>query len=134
MKFKYKYIVFLIISLYGCNGMKEELIFGKFYLIELDYIKEDRTLSYSLGDSYIGVIDKTVFAVGYDENYIIAKQHPNNNKRITNYFIVDSKIKDKYWIEKGVFGPFTLSEFKKKKRELNISVSVKFTKEYNDYE
>lgn len=89
-------------------------------------------------NQYITFADKTlvegyVYAVGFDDEFIIAKQHPNNgfdggykvNTSITNYFIIKRNTKDK------TIGPLTRSEFKMYVKRFAIS-NIEFT--INDIE
>ncbi len=86
------------------------------------------TLNYVLGRSdSVGRIDAQVFAVGWDNRYLVAKQHPNGNKSVTNYFFIEAAKDGKYaHPPKVVSGPFTEAEFAQKKNELNLPP---FTKE-----
>ena len=84
----------LILILSGCQyGMHKEKIIDKYFLT-YDDSKYDLSLSYDLGDgSFIGVVNYAVFAVGYNSNFIIVKNHPfvepdSINRTITNYFII----------------------------------------------
>ena len=73
------------------------------------------------------MVTQTVFSLGFNSQYIIVKQHPNNNKDTTNYFIVPVNYKQKHWGDNfGSIGPLTLEQFKAKKKELDIPDSLKF--------
>ena len=88
------------------------------------------------GNNFSTIVDQTVFAAGFNENYIIIKQHPHPSgsasldKKITNYFIIP--------IEHGLrrspmaIGPLTLEEFKARRVQLAIPDSLVFTKVYAD--
>ncbi len=72
------------------------------------------------------VIPKYVFAVGHNEQYIIAKQHPidsaNNRKvdtKTTNYFVIDYT-KHPYARQDGIYGPMNWDAYKKLNTELGI--------------
>ncbi len=72
-------------------------------------------------DSSIGRVDATVFAVGWDGRYAVAMQHPGGDRRITNYFIIDSQRDSPYAdTEQVVIGPLTQEAFHKKSEELNL--------------
>jgi hypothetical protein len=125
--------LFIICLLSGCIGglgfVTKDHICGNYYLVAPD---DDVQLSLSYheptdGDNYGTFITETVFAVGYNEKYIIVKQHPNNNRSITNYFILPL-IKGFNWrTNNGLIGPLTLEQFNEKRKELNIPDSLKFT-------
>ncbi|HRP03146.1 MAG TPA: DUF3997 domain-containing protein [Candidatus Kapabacteria bacterium] len=125
-----KFIQFLIIILFLFSSCQDiaynEKIIGRYYLIAIDYL-EQMNLSFQLeNNNSVGIIGQTVFAVGFNKNYIIVKQHPYNNRKITNYYIVLMHHEMTYWSEKGVLGPYNLEEFEQKRQELNIS-DIKFT-------
>lgn len=80
------------------------------------------------------IIEPYIFAVGHNENYIIAKQHPTNgfeggykiHADTTNYYIIDIyKEMDK------VFGPLTLKQFDSLKTEFKIG-NLGFSKTFPD--
>ena len=84
------------------------------------------------------VVLPTIFAIGHNNDYIIAKQHPcglmdSIHRSVTNYFIIPVHIKDKYWIEKEVIGPLTKEAFEQKSRELHLE-QVGFNKVFKEVE
>jgi hypothetical protein len=126
------FILFLLLS---CNNGIRQNFLGNYYLVAPD-IDEQTSLSYhdpSDGLAYGDVIKATVFAVGYNKTYIIAKQHPKGDKRITNYFILPVKHGFNWKDNNGLMGPLTLNQFKQKQIELNIQ-SIQFTINYKDLE
>jgi hypothetical protein len=124
---------FLLSVFIGCKGVSDEQVVGRYYLVAMDYVKEETSLSYKLEDgNYVGVVDKTIFAVGFNDNYIIAKQHPSNNRAITNYYIVPIYKENTLSPEKGLIGALTLEQFNEKRKEFNIPDEVTFTKEIED--
>jgi len=77
------------------------------------------------------IIPYTVFSAGYDQNFIIAKQHPREfttpiDKSVTNYYIIP--VKDNPM--NRAIGPLTLKQFEEKRKELNVPDSIKFTIEF----
>ena len=137
-----KTISFLLILLIftGCGGLAiKEKIIDSYYLVAVD-IDEDCSLSYQEPtdeDNHGIVIGATVFAVGYNDKYMLVKQHPRTfpsppDKKITNYYILPLK-KGMDWRSKnGLIGPLTITQFDEKRKELYISDGVKFTKEIED--
>jgi hypothetical protein len=113
---------------------------GNYYLTKGDYVDEELDLSYDLGNgSYIGVVPPTLFAIGYDDEYIIAKNHPHKfgdpvNKDITYYYIVPLKYKVHHSPDENRIGPLSEEEFKAKRKELKISDSLTFTKIFKKLE
>jgi hypothetical protein len=105
--------------------------FSHYYLINL----ENGTTMLSYNDSndnvYPCIINESVFAVALKNNYIIAKQHPNDDRKITKYFIIPVKYRFDWKTNNGMFGPLTLVEFNKKSKELNLE-NVEFKIYYKD--
>lgn len=80
------------------------------------------TLSRDVGnDAFITRVDDTVFSVGWDGRYVVAKQHPGGIRHITNFYIVDSQ-KDSTYADSSaaVIGPLGAQEFEQKARELKL--------------
>ena len=110
----------------------KEQIQDYYYLIATD---DEKYMSIAYNDyggsAYLNIIPSTVFAVGYNENFIIAKRHPSQfsepiNKNITNYYIIPIKNNP----NNNAIGPLSLEQFYEKRKELNVPDSVKFTKEF----
>ena len=90
-------------------------------------------------DKYGGleVVGSTVFAVGCNKDFIIAKQHPaiypeKENKSVTNYFIIPLK-KPVTWLNENVaIGPLSENEFAEKKKQLNVPDTLDFSIVFNN--
>ena len=81
-------------------------------------------VSYKLtsGDT-VGRIPETVFSVGWNDRYIVAKQYPKNNRAITNYFYLEIARDNEYADpSESVTGPLSADEFEKKRSELGLPV------------
>ena len=119
----------LLTSCFGLFDSSSDRIIGKYIVLWIDlpqnqFISEETELN---STSSMGLIEEYVFAVGHDNDYIIAKQHPTNgfengfeiNTKITNYFIIDMNRKI---LKKGekVFGPLSEIKFNKLRKELKI--------------
>ena len=108
----------LLTQLAGCwqTPVFDEKITGPYRLSAID-ITEEMSVCYELKevDSCVGRIPETVFAVGWNENFIVAKQHPSGNKFVTKYFILDMT-KDAINVDPSVTvtGPLSESEYKEK--------------------
>ena len=121
----------------------EEKIIDNYYFTALDS-GEGCTLSYheETENGYSPIIKPTVFAAGYNKDYIIAKQHPliegrpESDKSITNYYIVPRKKEINNWTEYYglIIGPLTELEFKEKRKELGIPDEVTFSIVIKDLE
>jgi hypothetical protein len=100
------FCVFLTGCYFGANESKQQII-KDFYLVSWD---ERDWIAYSADDKSIYVDEKIVighdvFAVGNNDDFIIVKQHPCENKElhfmdydslkpnkaITNYYIIDTR-------------------------------------------
>ena len=74
-----------------------------------------------------------VSSVGYNSDYIIARQHPQKegfysepDYSTTNYFIIDIEENEKGY-KQGVIGPLSKEEFDSKLNELGLLNEIKFT-------
>ncbi len=123
MKSKHLIILSLIsIGLVSCNGfIIEQNIVGNYYLTAPD-IPEQCSISYhdkNSGSNYSTIINSTVFSIGHNKQYIIAKQHPEiggsdkPNKNIIKYYILP--VKDKLTVESKdmIIGPLNKIQFEK---------------------
>jgi hypothetical protein len=139
MKFNFLLII-IFISIQGCIfSVINDHIIGNYYLfapdddsqLELDYHAPDD------GGTYSTVIAATVFAVGFNENYIIAKQHPYSgssdvkNLKI-NYFIILLKDTFNFRTKNGIIGPLSEDQYNLKRRELNIPDNLIFSKQFEN--
>jgi hypothetical protein len=99
---------------------------GPYELLWID-LPYQLSLNYDLGrnGSSIGLVDWTVFSVGSNDRYIVVKQHPNGNKAVTSYFIVDKSEALRTDPVRAVLGPLTQAEFSAKSRSIKLP---KFTK------
>lgn len=104
----------------GCS-LRDEKLIGPYRLANID-VEEQMAVYYDLGDgTSIGRIHQTVFAVGWNEKYIVAKQHPDNNRAITNFYFLEIAKDSKYADPSdSVTGPLTESEFIRKQTELKL--------------
>ena len=92
---------------------------GPYVLIWID-APSSTTLSYDVGGgTSVGRIDETVFSVGRNDRYIVAKQHPRGDKSITNYFFIEKATDQPYADPHDVVvGPLSEMEFRTKAKEL----------------
>jgi len=131
-------VLILAITLLKCQpaAIKNHL-FGNYYLLALD-VDEQLSLCYhdsSDENNYGTIIGPTVFAIGYNDSFIIIMQHPQDSsvlvsKKKVNYFILPLKQGFNWKTMNGLIGPFTMNQFKSKRKELGIPGSLTFTKEY----
>jgi len=132
------YLVAFASLLQNCIGSAhDEKLNAGYYLSAID-VKQDMLIGFQDGDYGIGVIGATIFAVGQNDGFIIAKQHqkvsPSGmDKAVINYFIIPLKNNANQSPEKNIYGPLTLEEFKQKRKELNIE-NLDFTIVFKDLE
>jgi len=111
----------------GCDSRREKLT-GHYISLSID-TPEDRSVYYDLGHGEgIGRIGPGVFAVGCDDKFIVAMQHPASAPSETNYFYLeiakDGKDADP---RQSVTGPLSEAEFKTLQAKLNLPA---FTRTY----
>ena len=120
-----KYVVLLALVsgtlLSGCGFVHDEHIVGPYYLNAVD-TDEQMSLCYALdGGDRVGRIDETVFAVGWNDRFIVAKQHPKNDRNVTNYFFLEMARDNSHADPSAsVTGPLTEAVFQAKKIELGL--------------
>ena len=80
----------------------------------LRYQSSDRKLCTEL-------ITSQVFSVGINDQYLVAKQHPGGDRRITNFYVViRSSEKSRRFDPKTLLGPMNATEFAVRSKELNL--------------
>jgi hypothetical protein len=100
---------------------------GNYYLTAPD-TEDQLSLSYHEPvdeDNYNVIIDAKVFAIGYNEKYMIVKQHPRTfpnppDTAKTNYYILPLRKGMNWRAKNGLMGPLSLQQFNDKKKVLNI--------------
>lgn len=125
--------------LIGCNGLsiKKEIV-KNYYLVVSDDISE-LALSYHLPsdeNNYPFVIGPQITAIGFNRNFLIAKQKAmkiglavkTTDKE--NYFILPLKDSMDWKTMNGLMGPLSLNQFKRKMDSLGLLQNLKFTKEF----
>jgi len=133
---KYLFSIFICYILFGCSSIKvKEQLPGGYVL--LDFIEEDGlAISATLGGgSYIDVVTNCVFEIGYNEEFIIAKQHPcefgkEPNIFIVNYYIVPIKNKISESQDLNKIGPLSYLQFLQKRKEIGVQSDLDFTSFY----
>ena len=88
------FLTFILLAFsIACGGLGfayEKKLSGKYCLQATDTL-EQMSISEMPSDGgnvYTAVIPATVFAVGWDEHFIIAKQHPLGDKTAVNFYIL----------------------------------------------
>ncbi len=118
-----------VFLLCACGFVHDEHLIGPYRLIAID-VSEEMSIRYSMaGGDAIGRINSTVFAYGWNDKYIVAKQHPMNNRAVTNYYYLDIA-KDGELVDPSVsvVGPMTEREFSLRTMELNLPPFIRTIK------
>ena len=129
---------FILNSCFGLWDSDSDEIIGNYIVGWID-LEETRSISERFAKNSRGSVVLTpeyIFAVGNNERYIIAKQHPTNgfrngfkiNTKITNYFIIDASKSAQYNAE-NVFGPLDKKQFDSLRKKWNIE-RIEFDKKY----
>ena len=114
-------VAFAGLTLSGCGFVHDKKIIGPYRLVAVD-IDENMGVCYGLasGDC-IGRIPETVFSVGANAQFIVAKQHSAHDRSVTNYFILviadDSELADP---GKSVIGPMSEAAYTVKAQSLGL--------------
>jgi len=128
----YVFIVFISILFASCIGriVYEEKLAPGYELSANDDIS-GMSIYANDGQYQIGVINATVFSVGFNQDFIIAKQHPfvgnTINKSITNYYIMPIKDKVNVSPDENKIGPLSQEMFLIKRKELEIPDNLDFS-------
>lgn len=120
--------VFVLPWVYGCDAHRERLV-GPYELVAID-TKDQMHVAYALGNGdSVGRIPETVYSAGFNNRYIVAKQHPNGNRAVTAYWYLEIDQDKKYADPKeSVRGPMDLKEFEKAKAQKGLpefSITIK---------
>jgi len=134
----YFYLFTLTLLLQSCIGSAHEEKLNAGYFLSAIDVKEDMVIGFQDREYGVGIIDATVFAVGQNDDFIIAKQHPKvspskMDKSVIKYYIIPLKDKISQSPEKNIYGPFTFEEFEQKRKILNIK-KLDFTIVFKDLE
>lgn len=136
----FSYLI-LILSVFftSCVGsvVFEQKLSGNYELSANDHMS-GMSIYVTDGGYQIGLINATVYSVGFNKDFIIVKQHPYENdiinKTITNYYIIC--IEDKLNVSsiEHELVIYDKEEFLQKRKEFGIPDSLKFTIVFNDLE
>ncbi|MGA2296388.1 MAG: hypothetical protein ABSG15_02445 [FCB group bacterium] len=124
-------IIVCILILTSCglfdNGTKK--IIGGYSLVYIDLPDVEIWLNYK----DISILEPCVSEVGFNENFIIALQHPviggteNINIDISDFYIIPITNKINNDPTYNIIGPLKKDEFLKKRKELKVPDDLKFT-------
>ena len=141
--YRFIFLILLATVLISCFGLFDhgsDKIVGKYIVLWID-LQECQSISEQSeidSPNSTTVIPEYVFAVGHNEDFIIAKQHPTNgfnggykvDTKTTNYYIIDMNRKI-LKTGKNVFGPLDINKFDSIRTVLKIN-KMEFNQVYPD--
>ena len=109
----------------GCGLIDSGVVWrqGAYALIWIDDPKHVSLTLDARNGGRIGRISPQVFAVGANERFIVAKQHPDGDKAITNYFIID--ITQDSVSKPAILGPLTEADYALKSSDMTLPTFTK---------
>ncbi|MDZ4199738.1 MAG: hypothetical protein U1E27_10705 [Kiritimatiellia bacterium] len=70
----------------GCRFVHDTHLDGPYYLVAVD-VSRQMALCYDIGNGdRVGRVQETVFAVGWNPEYVVAQRHPDGDKSMTEYY------------------------------------------------
>jgi hypothetical protein len=130
-----KKILFVIVCIFflstGCFRRQYKKPVIKGYYLYAYATDEDMCIMHFDKFGGLEIVGPTVFSIGYDTNFIIAKQHPTiypekENKSITNYFIISLKDTVMWTAKSNAIGPLNEKEFLAERKKLNVADTLNF--------
>jgi len=129
---KHFFFLILIVSIVSCIGIASynKKLVSNYRLSAIDDIT-GMTIDVEIRGYYVGVISPCVYAVGFNDDFIIAKQHPlidnHINKSVTNYFIIPIKNKVSRFEDLNKIGPLNKEEFDETRIEVGVPAKLNFS-------
>jgi hypothetical protein len=129
-------MAFTVLFLLQCNRggfTHDEKIGGGYHLVAVD-LSDEMSIYVGQSDGTAGDlrIGETVFAVGWNDRYIVAQQHPDKNRSQTNFYYLDMALDHPSANSiKSVTGPLTAAEFVKRSAALGLPA---FTRHFDNLE
>ena len=132
--------LFMLLCAQSCGFVYEWHLTGNYYLIAVD-TKEDMDVCYhpQRADApYAGITGASVYAVGYDDEFILVKGYralkdsmgrslQRYDKRDTEYYIIPVDNTQEVWeAQENKFGAFSRQEFEIRRKELGVSGDIRF--------
>jgi len=113
IKLKNFILIFLLIVCSCDTFDSNKQLTGRYYL---RHTKFGKSISYRVDDDgdYVELINGAFGPIGFDDKYIIVE------KSRTEYLIIAAYKGMNYFPEKGILGPFSLSQFNQQKVKLKI--------------
>ena len=134
-------LFFLLLPLMqSCGFVYKQHLTGNYYLIAVD-TKDDMDVCYhrQTDDAlYIGITGASVYAVGYDDDFILVKAYralrdsigislQRYDKNATEYYIIPVNNTQEAWeAQENKFGAFSKKDFEVRRKELGVSDDITF--------
>ena len=134
-------LFFLLLPLMqSCGFVYKQHLTGNYYLIAVD-TKDDMDVCYhrQTDDAlYIGITGASVYAVGYDDDFILVKAYralrdsmdislQRYDKNTTEYYIIPVNNTQEAWeAQENKFRAFSKKDFEVKRRKLGVSDDITF--------
>lgn len=134
-------LLLLLPLLQSCGFVYERHLTGNYYLIAVD-TKEDMDVCYHLQEDddapYTGITGASVYAIGYDNDFILVKAYrilkdsmgislQRYDKNTTEYYIIPVNNSQEAWeAQDNKFGAFGKKDFEIKRKELGVSDNITF--------
>ncbi|MDO3384856.1 hypothetical protein QWI17_03270 [Gilvimarinus sp. SDUM040013] len=120
----YLFVIVLILAGCGLFDSGSKTLVGEYSVGWIDI-----SCTMKIYNGPLGLMEGQIYHVGWDNDFIIAKRHPNCDKSKTDYFIIDLQENqtEKYSQTKGVYGPLDLDQFNQMFGQLGIPKSVAFS-------
>ncbi len=132
---KYLFLTALCAICHGCGGIGfayQKKLPGKYGLIACDTMPQMALCEIDPDGSGLTVVPQTVFAVGWNKHFIIAKRHPPTGMAINEI----DKTKTEFYIldvtAEKLYGPFDEDKFNKQRESLGVPATLKFTLVFKD--
>jgi hypothetical protein len=115
----------------GCGFFHDERLVGPYRLLAVDNSEEMAICEGASSGGCGWVVPPTVFAVGWNTSFIIAKQHPlkprasKSDKSTTTFWII--RVADR-----TVIGPLSEPEFELTRIRLGVPIELEFRKQFPD--
>ncbi|HXC56001.1 MAG TPA: hypothetical protein VNU97_11955 [Rhizomicrobium sp.] len=119
-----------VLAISGCGFVDDETLVGPYKLVAVD-VREDMSLCWQSLDGKVceGIVGPTLFAAGFNDDYVVAAVHPSvfpkpPNKSVTQYYYVirdrRNEGKDFGPPPKNVKGPFNARDYATERARLHL--------------
>ena len=150
-KFPFSFLILTLVfyCFVGCLfPAVEKHLTDELYVFAPDSVEQVAISYHYPPSSFYVLIEEMVIAVGFNDDFVIAKRQPANKKAILYYIIDVNKMKkdrEKHLSNKDQAGqteyflpeqpkPLSIIEFNKRRKQMNIPDSLDFTLTYSNKE